>query len=319
VDGAIADLDQAFAMITALLRIGQIQGTARRAGFAPVSLNAIATEAAHLYQPIAELGKVALSVTTSHGILQRRQQQKRMYYRDSLTTEMGGKRTIGRITGMGALWRSIAKAVSDDSMSIALFSLFLACVAGQGLSGWFAYSGSLLAEHNREITFCAYLGTGNFLDAMLSNWQAAILQLAVLIVFSSVLRQKGAAHSRKADSENYRTLGWMPGSQPTVQKWLYANSLSLVFVGMFVVTFMLHMLFGEWKYNEDHALLHLAPISFGSYAGSSSFWFSVFQCWEAEFGAIGIYIVLSIYLRQERSPESKPVEASNEQTGGANE
>jgi hypothetical protein len=32
-----------------------------------------------------------------------------------------------------------------------------------------------------------------------------------------------------------------------------------------------------------------------------------------------IYIVLSIFLRQENSPESKPVGASDAQTGGANE
>ena len=63
VDRAIADLDQAFAMITALLRIGEIEGSARRAGFAPVSLNAIAREAGDLYQPMAELHGVELSLS----------------------------------------------------------------------------------------------------------------------------------------------------------------------------------------------------------------------------------------------------------------
>ena len=100
---------------------------------------------------------------------------------------------------------------------------------------------------------------------------------------------------------------------------MYANSLSLAFFAMFAATFVLHVVFGDWKFDEDQALRHLPPASLGSYAVSSSFWFSVFQCWEAEFSAIAIYIVLSIFLRQEHSPESKPVGASNEQTGGANE
>jgi hypothetical protein len=134
-----------------------------------------------------------------------------------------------------------------------------------------------------------------------------------------VLRQKGAAHSRKADSESHWVLRWTLGPEPAMRAWLYANSLSLAFIGMFVVTFLLHGLFGEWRYNENQALLHRPPMPLGSYVASSSFWFSVFQCWEAEFGAIGIYIVLSIFLRQQRSPESKPVDASNEQTGGAND
>ena len=220
---------------------------------------------------------------------------------------------------MDAYWNSLKKTISDDSMSIMLFSLFLLCLIGQGLSGWLAYNQSLRAGHFPAIALGSYLGTGNFLDGMLSNWQAAILQLAVLIAFSSVLRQKGAAHSRKTQPPSHRKVDCKLSLRPTAREWLYANSLSLAFFGMFVVTFLLHGLFGEWKYNENQALRHLAPISFGAYAVSSSFWFSVFQCWEAEFWAIGAYIILSIFLRQENSPESKPVGSSNEQTGGVNE
>lgn len=219
---------------------------------------------------------------------------------------------------MRAFWVSLRQAVRDDSMSIALFGLFLACVIGQAASGWFAYNASLRAAQLHRIGLGAYLGTGNFLDGMLSNWQAALLQLAVLIAFGSVLRQKGAAHSRST-AANHRTLSWKLRPRPTLRAWLYANSLSLVLFGMFVIAFLLHALFGHWKHNEDQALRHLPPSSLAAYAGSASFWFSVFQCWEAEFWAIATYIVLTIFLRQENSPESKPVGASNAQTGGANQ
>lgn len=215
--------------------------------------------------------------------------------------------------------RGLRKIIADDSMSIALFGLFLVCVAAQAVTGWYAYDAALRAAHRSGLTFAAYLGTGNFLDGAFSNWQAAILQLAVLVAFSSVLRQKGAAHSRKADPPNRRTLDWNFASRPTARGWIYANSLSLAFFGLFVASFALHLWFGTWKYNEDQALQGLPPLSVASYAVSSAFWFSVFQCWQAEFGAIGLYIVLSIVLRQENSPESKPVGASDEQTGGTNE
>jgi hypothetical protein len=214
---------------------------------------------------------------------------------------------------------SLEKIVSENSLSIALFGLFLLSMIGQSLSGWFAYNGSRQTGHFQEIGFIAYLGTGNFLDGVLSNWEAAILQLAVLIVFGSALRQKGATHSRKLESKNYRMLDGRIARRMTLHDWLYANSLSLAFGGMFLAAFLLHILFGAWKHNEDQALRHLPPDSLGSYAVSSEFWFSVFQCWEAEFASIGIYIVLSIFLRQENSSESKPVGASDAQTGGANE
>jgi signal transduction histidine kinase len=53
-DRAIAGLDQAHTIITALLRIGEIEGGQRRAGFAEVDLGEIVREAGDLYAPIAE-------------------------------------------------------------------------------------------------------------------------------------------------------------------------------------------------------------------------------------------------------------------------
>jgi signal transduction histidine kinase len=68
IEAGIADLDQSFQMITALLRIGEIAGTRRRAGFAEVSLDAILREAADLYVPVAEQRRIALSVSAAHGV-----------------------------------------------------------------------------------------------------------------------------------------------------------------------------------------------------------------------------------------------------------
>lgn len=224
---------------------------------------------------------------------------------------------------MSSFWPSLKKIIRDDSMSIALFSLFLICIASQSLSGWFAYNQALQEDHRAKMAYGVYLSTGNFLDGMFSNWQAAVLQLAVLIAFGSVLRQKGAAHSRKsANSEkpkNHRTLNWKLGPRSTVKEWLYANSLSLAFISIFLATFILHAVFGNMKYNEEQAFRHRSPVSFGSYIISPGFWFSVLQTWEAEFFVIGLYIVLSIFLRQEASSESKPVDADDEQTGEVNE
>jgi hypothetical protein len=222
-----------------------------------------------------------------------------------------------------SLFQKLEKVLSDNSMSIALFSLFLVCITFQSLSGWFAYNQSLQEGHFKRIEFWAYLLTGNFLDGVFSNWQAAVLQLAVLIAFSSVLRQKGAAHSRKsggyAEPGNHRTVKWKFRARPTIKEWFYANSLSIAFCTLFAITFTLHAVFGDMKYDEDQALRHLPPISLGPYLTSAGFWFSVFQTWEAEFFAIALYIVLSIFLRQEGSSESKPVGASTEQTGETNE
>ncbi|WP_234731618.1 DUF6766 family protein [Acidocella facilis] len=218
-----------------------------------------------------------------------------------------------------SLGNRLRKLWRDDGLSIAFFTLFILCLIPQGLTGWVDYNGSLKEAHFPAISLGAYLRTGNFLDGAFSNWQAAILQLAVLIAFSAVLRQKGAAHSRKPAGLSQRTVYWKLRRQDNLADTLYANSLSLAFIFMFVIAFGLHLLFGSWRYNEQQTLQHLPTLSTLAYAGSADFWFSVFQCWEAEFGAIGLYVVLSIFLRQENSPESKKVEAQDGETGETNE
>ena len=65
VDLAITDLDQALGMMTALLRIGQIEAGARRAGFAQARLKDIAQEAGDFYRPLADLRGVALRIETA--------------------------------------------------------------------------------------------------------------------------------------------------------------------------------------------------------------------------------------------------------------
>jgi len=59
-DRAIIAVDQALAVITAVLRIGEIEHGRRQAAFAPVDLAEVLRDAAELYEPVAEEKGVAL-------------------------------------------------------------------------------------------------------------------------------------------------------------------------------------------------------------------------------------------------------------------
>jgi hypothetical protein len=48
---------------------------------------------------------------------------------------------------------------------------------------------------------------------------------------------------------------------------------------------------------------------------TSQFWFESLQNWQSEFLAVLAIVVLSIWLRQHGSPESKPVDAPHSETG----
>lgn len=43
------------------------------------------------------------------------------------------------------------------------------------------------------------------------------------------------------------------------------------------------------------------------YLGTSRFWFESLQNWQSEFLSIAAMVILTVWLRQKGSPESKPV------------
>ena len=78
----------------------------------------------------------------------------------------------------------------------------------------------------------------------------------------------------------------------------------------------MHALSGARVYNEEQ-MEHGQTEQVGmlQYAGTSRFWFESFQNWQSEFLAIAAMVILSIFLRQRGSPESKPVDSPHDQTG----
>jgi Domain of unknown function (DUF6766) len=86
-----------------------------------------------------------------------------------------------------------------------------------------------------------------------------------------------------------------------------------------VLSLTTHVFVGTSAENEERALAALPAITIAGFLFSAKFWSVTLQTWQAEYLAIRSYIVLSIFLRQEGSAESKPVGASNETTGKVNE
>jgi hypothetical protein len=69
------------------------------------------------------------------------------------------------------------------------------------------------------------------------------------------------------------------------------------------------------EYNQDQMEHGGQSVSFMQYIGTSRSWFESFQNWQSEFLALFSMVVLSIFLRQKGSPESKPVDSPHSETG----
>ena len=72
---------------------------------------------------------------------------------------------------------------------------------------------------------------------------------------------------------------------------------------------------GRAAYNAAQLRSFQDPLGLGEYLASPDFWNRTLQNWQSEFLAILSIALLSIYLRQRGSPESKPVGAAHSATG----
>jgi len=91
-------------------------------------------------------------------------------------------------------------------------------------------------------------------------------------------------------------------------KALKDNSLSLVFGLLLLVTLIAQALVGLADYNEQALIAGLAQIDLGRYVTSSSFMVDVAENWQSEYLQFTLYILLTVWLVQRGSSESKPPE-----------
>ena len=93
------------------------------------------------------------------------------------------------------------------------------------------------------------------------------------------------------------------------------NGLALFFGVLFLLALGGQAVAGFHAFNDDQVADGAASASFAGYLTSSDFGTDVAENWQSEFLAILSMAVLSIYLRQRGSPESKPVGAAHSTTG----
>ncbi len=75
--------------------------------------------------------------------------------------------------------------------------------------------------------------------------------------------------------------------------------------------------YGDPQYNEEQLEHGEQAVSLLQFVTTSQFWYESFQNWQSEFLSVGVLAVLSIFLRQRGSPESKPVAAPHAETGSS--
>ena len=217
--------------------------------------------------------------------------------------------------------------IRDNGLAISMFALFLLFAIGLSITGWINENGTL-SEHGQPTTsFVAYLFSSAFGEAIFENWESEFLQMGAYVALTALLVQRGSAESKHdagrnpVDRDPARSRGRKRRDAPWPVRagglWLklYEHSLTIALLLLFLFSFGMHAVTGAADFSESQ-LAHGEPaVSAIAYLGTARFWFESFQNWQSEFLAVGALIVLSIFLRQRGSPESKPVDESDAKTG----
>lgn len=83
------------------------------------------------------------------------------------------------------------------------------------------------------------------------------------------------------------------------------NGLSVVLFGLFFIS-IVGQYFTGWKEHNDDQKIHNQPeVGLVEYLGEGHFIEATFENWESEFLQMGMYVVLTIFLYQKGSSESK--------------
>jgi hypothetical protein len=211
-----------------------------------------------------------------------------------------------------------------NGLSVVLLVLFLISIIGQTVAGFKEYNQSMQEEGGRQVSLGQYFSTGHFIESTFENWESEFLQMGLFVFLTMFLYQKGSSESKDPDKASeevdrepnpkkkgapwaVRKGGWVLG--------IYKHSLCYALFLLFLLSFGAHW-YGSLKdYNEEQVLKGLPTETALQYIGDTRFWFESFQNWQSEFLSVFAMVILSVFLRQKGSPQSKPVDAPHGETG----
>jgi len=204
----------------------------------------------------------------------------------------------------------------EHSLTLVFAGLFLAALVGQLFAGQADYNERQAALGQPELALGSYLFSADFWVDVVENWQSEYLQFFLYVTATVWLIQKGSPESKPAgkvghESDKEQQLGqYASESSP---KWaraggwrtaVFSKSLGLAMLVLFLFSWTMQWIAGWYANNSDPLAEQMGLVQ---YFFSSDFWNRSLQNWQSEFLAIASMAILSVYLRQRGSPESKPV------------
>jgi hypothetical protein len=240
------------------------------------------------------------------------------------TTGAATRAAVARTKAAGQR-RGVSRFLFVNGLTIAAMALFVLSFVGQVLAGRAAYNDDQRQHGQPAVGVAEYLTTGEFIEATAENWESEFLQMGIFVLLTAFLYQRGSSESKRIEEpeavdQDPREARDDPDAPWPVRRGrftiaLYEHSLSVAMFTLFAVAFTAHAMGGARDYNVQQRVHGGEPVSTLDYVATSRFWFESFQNWQSEFFSVGVLVLLSIWLRERGSAQSKPVAAANRDTG----
>jgi hypothetical protein len=93
------------------------------------------------------------------------------------------------------------KWLKNSSLSVVFLLLFFISLVGQAFTGLKEHNEEMQQEGGRQIGMSEYLISGHFLQATFENWEREFFQMALFVILTMCLYQKGSSESKHPDGK----------------------------------------------------------------------------------------------------------------------
>jgi hypothetical protein len=96
-------------------------------------------------------------------------------------------------------------AVYSNSLALVMGAIWLLTWAAQAVTGRIDYNAAQLDHREAPLSLAQYIGSSDFWDRTLQNWQSEFLAVASFSVFAIYLRQRGSSQSKPVGAPDEAT------------------------------------------------------------------------------------------------------------------
>jgi len=93
----------------------------------------------------------------------------------------------------------------SNSLLIVMTALFFGSWFTQSVTNWTTFNEEQLDHNEQTVTWLSYIGSADFWEKTLQNWQSEFLAVGTMAVFTIYLRQRGSSESKPVGAPHDET------------------------------------------------------------------------------------------------------------------